>query len=311
MPTVSGPNDNPQDKPTAARRDVARSADRGRPRNLAILAAGACAGIALAVYGLLAADAPRDLPTDAAARVNDRLIGNTELADALAALGGDSRDALDHTDRDWILRRLVEEELLVQRALELDLGRTDRAARDALVDAMMRRVTRDAAARPPADDELQDWYADNRSLFAGAPRLRVQARTAPDEAAARALRERLANNGDRSGPALAAAEPLTGLPDTLLPPAKLRDYVGPRITAILSDAPAGEWLAPLPYAGRWIVARVAARSEAEAPPFGEIRNRVEAAWRRAQMDAALARYLDELRARADIETAETTETSER
>lgn len=312
MPTVSGPNDNPQDKPTAARRDVARSADRGRTRNLAILAAGACAGIALAVYGLLATDAPRDLPADAAARVNDRLIGNTELADALAALGSDSRDALDQADRDWILRRLVEEELLVQRALELDLGHTDRAARDALVDAMIRRITRDAAARSPADDELQAWYADNRSLFAGAPRLRVQARTAPDEATARALRDRLVSQGEGGeSTSETAGEPLAGLPDALLPPAKLRDYLGPRVTAALSNAPTGEWLAPLPYAGRWIVARVTGRSEAAAPPYAGIRDRVEAAWRRAQMDAALARYLDELRERADIEMAETAETAER
>src|SRR6056297_1155725 len=302
MPTVSDPSDNPHGMPAAGRRR--RDMTRGSPRSITILAAGACAGIALAVYGLLATDAPRDLPADAAARVNERLIGNSELADALAALGSDSRDALDPADRDWILRRLVEEELLVQRALELDLGHTDRAARNALVDAMIRRITRDAAARPPSEDELRAWYADNRALFAGAPRLRVQARAAPDEAAARELRQRLVSDGGEPS-AAAAGEPVTGLPDALLPPAKLRDYLGPRVAAALSNAPTGEWLAPLPYAGRWIVARVAGRGEAAAPPYGEIRDRVEAAWRRAQMDTALARYLDELRARADIETAET------
>ncbi len=288
MPTVNEASDNRQDT----------RANHRRPRNLAILAAGACAGIALAIYGLLATDAPRGLPAEAAARVNERLIGNTEFADALAALGSDSRDRLDAGDRAWILRRLVEEELLVQRALELDLGHSDRAARDALVDAMIRRITRDAAARPPAEGELAAWYADNRSLFAGAPRLRVQALSAPDEAAARALHRRL-----QTGAAAASAGARTGLPDTLLPPAKLRDYLGPRLTTALAAAAPGEWLAPLPYAGRWIVARVIARSEADAPAFANIRERVELAWRRAQMDTALARYLEELRGRADIETA--------
>lgn len=295
MPTVSEASDNHPDT------QAERRPRRATPRNMTILAAGACAGIALAVYGLLAGGTSRVLPDDAAARVNDRLIGNTELADALAALGSDSRDRLDEGDRAWILQRLVEEELLVQRALELDLGHSDRAARDALVDAMIRRITRDAAARSASEDELRDWYADNRSLFAGAPRLRVQTRMAADEAAARALWQRLQADGEATaGP---QAEPVPGLPDTLLPPAKLRDYLGPRLTAALADAPPGEWLTPLPYAGRWVVARVAARSEAGAPPFGEVRARVEAAWRRAQMDAALARYLDELRRRADVETA--------
>jgi hypothetical protein len=298
MPTVSEASDNPQGTGTDDRRP--RNIPRGNRRNIATLAVGACAGVGLAVYGLLAADAPRGLPADAAARVNERLIGNTELADALAALGSDSRDRLDAGDRAWILRRLVEEELLVQRALELDLGHSDRAARDALVDAMIRRITRDAAARPPAEGELRAWYADNRSLFAGAPRLRAEALAAPDEASARALRRRLQAGGGAGG---SPAAPVADLPDALLPPAKLRDYLGPRLTRALAEAPPGEWLAPLPYAGRWIVARVIARSEAEAPAFAAIRDRVEVAWRRAQMDAALARYLEELRERADIETA--------
>src|SRR6056297_3349318 len=121
MPTVSDPSDNPHGMPAAGGRR--RDMTRGSPRSITILAAGACAGIALALYGLLATDAPRDLPADAAARVNERLIGNSELADALAALGSDSRDALDQADR-WRAgrraqgrcrrrRRLVEEELLV------------------------------------------------------------------------------------------------------------------------------------------------------------------------------------------------------
>jgi hypothetical protein len=297
MPTVSEASDKRQDTRTDGRRP--RHMGRGDLRNIATLAVGACAGIALAVYGLLAADSPRGLPADAAARVNDRLIGNTELADALAALGSDSRDRLDAGDRAWILRRLVEEELLVQRALELDLGHSDRAARDALVDAMIRRITRDAAARAPVEGELRAWYADNRSLFAGAPRLRVEALAAPDETSALTLLRELQAPGD----ARPSGAPVADLPDALLPPAKLRDYLGPRLTRALAGAPPGEWLAPLPYAGRWIVARVIARSEAEAPAFADIRERVEVAWRRAQMDAALAGYLQELRGRADIETA--------
>ena len=282
---------------------VAETTDRSDPgdsrtrrRDLLILAIGASLGIAIALYGLLVPETPRTLPDDAAARVNGRLIDNADLADALAALGSDSRDRLDEADRDWILQRLIEEELLVQRALALDLGHEDRAVRAALVDAMLRRVTREAVAVAATDDELREWYAGNRELFAGADRLRVELRV---------LTEGPAGDIAGSAPQAPAPDPapLPELPDTLLPPAKLRDYLGPGLTAALAEAPVGRWTDPLPYAGRHVIARVTERRSGAAPPFGEIRAQVEAAWRRARMDAALAAYLQQLEKRADIDRA--------
>lgn len=274
---------------------------RGRRRDILLLSAGACLGVGLAIYGLLVGDETDELRADAAARVNGRLIDNSDLADALAALGADSRDRLDRSDRDWILGRLIEEELLVQRALELDLGHADRAVRAALVDAMMRRVTRDAAAATPPEDALRAWYADNQALFAGYGRLRVEAWTAPDPITGERAKELLAAGTTTTLPG--SVTPLSELPDALLPPAKLRDYLGPGVTTTLMEAAPGDWLGPLPYADRYLVMRVVERRPGEAPAFGEIRSRVEAAWRRERMDAALADYLEELRSRARIEKA--------
>ncbi|MEJ2602849.1 MAG: peptidylprolyl isomerase [Gammaproteobacteria bacterium] len=294
MPTVTVTSD----RQTRPRDD----GDPGRRRrDIALLSAGACLGVVLAIYGLLVGDGPRALPPDAAARINGRTIDNSDLADALAALGSDSRDRLDRSDRRWILGRLIEEELLVQRALELDLGHADRAVRAALVDAMIRRVTRDAAAATPTTEALEAWYADNAALFTGYDRLRVEAWTAPDPAAADRAREALAAGAPDALPD--TVSPLPGLPRALMPPTKLRDYVGPTATTALIDAPEGAWVGPIPYAGRHLIARVAERRAGAVPAIEEIRTRVEAAWRRERMDAALSAYLEELRSRADIETA--------
>lgn len=270
-------------------------------RDMLVLAAGAAAGVALAVYGLVEGDSVGGLPADAAARVNGALIDNTQLADALGALGTDSRDPLDSGDRRWVLDRLIEEELLVQRAVELGLPHSDRAARAALVDAMIRRATRDVVAQIPDDDELARWYGHNFHRFAGAPRLRVQTIVVDDEAAASALAERLRAGAEAAS--LPAGPTAAGLPDRLLPPAKLRDYLGPTITRRLLDAQTGEWIGPLEYAGRSLVARVAERQPGGLAPLAEIRDQVIAAWQREQADLALERYLDALRGEADIEIA--------
>lgn len=283
---------------TQSRSETIPVAERERRRDILVLAAGASAGIVLAVFGLLRDSETGVLPPDAAARVNGRVIDNADLADALAALGTDSRDRLDGGDQDWILRRLIEEELLLQRAMELGLGHSDRSARSALVDAMIRHVTRDIAARTPEQTELEAWYGHNIHLFAGAPRLRVQALAADTEEDASRLRRRLL-----SGEAIPEDAAVAGLPNRLLPPAKLRDYLGPGPTRRMLDAKPGEWSEPLSFAGGWLVARVAERKPGGLRPLAEISDEVELAWRRAQMDEALRHYLEELRSQAEIEIA--------
>ncbi|MCP4040315.1 MAG: hypothetical protein GY733_25455 [bacterium] len=52
------------------------------------------------------------------------------------------------------------------------------------------------------------------------------------------------------------------------------------------------------------MAQLVDRDLPESPPLDEIREQVAVDWRRRAGDRALRDYLDELRARADIEIAE-------
>ena len=208
----------------------------------------------------------------------------------------DARRALD---------RLVDEQLLVRRGLDLGLGVSDLAVRKALVDAMVQFAAADAAGREPDEAELRRYYAERPELVRSEPQLRVQVASFPsrDASGVAALRAALRAGQEFASAARAAGAEAVIVPDTLLPAAKLADYAGPAVRdAALALAP-GEVAGPLDVGGVPTFVRLVERRAGSAPPFESVRPVIAEEWRRRQSEAALERYLSELRRRATIRYA--------
>ena len=152
-----------------------------RPRVL--LGIGAALGLALAALDLVGArhDAA-SLPDGAIAVVDGVPIPTSDYERALAALSADRRSALDDDDRRRVLDRLVDEELLVQKGLDLGLPRRDRRVRSDIVASVVESVVAEAATREPSSAEVEtsspstvicssarDGSACGRSWFACRP----------------------------------------------------------------------------------------------------------------------------------------------
>jgi hypothetical protein len=99
----------------------------------------------LAVLGL--ASERRDqsslLAPTVIATVNDRSILRAEFEQALAMFAADARTAPSEADQARVLRRLIEEELLVQEAVARGLLGSDRSLRETLTAALLASVERD------------------------------------------------------------------------------------------------------------------------------------------------------------------------
>jgi parvulin-like peptidyl-prolyl isomerase len=273
-----------------------------------LLALGACTGIAVAALGVLGGRRAGTGDPDSVARVNGAAIAARELDQALERLAAERRRPVGAEDRAHVLDRLIEEELLVQRGVELGLVRSDRAVRAALVSSLIGAVVADAASAPPDETELRRFYARNAGYFARPARLRVQQiffRAGPDALPrARAARVRLeaGESADSVRETLGDAE-LSGLPDAPLPPAKLRDHLGPALARAAESLAPGEWSRPLESAdGVHLLGLVSAEPDVP-PPFESVRAQVESELRRREGDRALRAYLDELRSAADIALA--------
>jgi peptidyl-prolyl cis-trans isomerase C len=285
--------------------------ERGRARGL--LAAGAAAGIALAAVGLVQGGerAAGALGTGEVARVNGVPIRGDELERVLGGLAADKRAPLSEADRERVLARLVEEELLVQRAVEIGLVDSEPAVRKALVQALVDSVVAEAESDEPEPGVLRRFYEENRGYFGAGERLRVErlvfravpGAAPPAERAREARRELEAGEPLAAVAARLADEPLLPLPDALLPAAKLREYLGPERVEALRAAAEGAWSEPRETREGVELVRVAERRPAEAESFEAVADGVAAEWRRREGDRALREYLDFLRAQADIELA--------
>jgi parvulin-like peptidyl-prolyl isomerase len=281
-------------------------------RPLWLLAAGAGAGLALAIAGLVSAPETQRVPDGAIAAVNGSLVRRADYERALEALAADRRDALDEGDERHVLDRLVDEELLVQRAFELGLARQDRRVRAELVTAVIEAVTSEAAQREPGVDEVAAFFAEHRALFAVPGRARVEqvfVRAADDGDAAALARARDATARLRAGESSAAvqerADPgvVGALPAAALPAAKLRELLGPTAADALAALAPGGVTEPVRASGGYHVLRLVAREAPVAAELAEVEPAVRAEVQRRAVDAALRTYLDDLRRRAEIDVA--------
>lgn len=292
--------------------------DSGRKKSsTTLLAIGAGLGLALAAWGLLGDAAGARLPEGAVARVNGTPIRSEDFERLLAAVIKDMRTPDVDRARKRVLDRMIEEELLIQRALDLGLVQLDRKVRADLTSSVIASVVNDVADKTPSPDDLEVFFAENKEYFTRPERLRARQiyfrNPAPgDGASARASAQARAQNAYTrlaSGDAYEAVKAELGdfeispIPDTLLPAVKLREYVGPTLVRTISALEVGDWSEPIHSGSAMSIVQLVDREPARTPQLSEIRDQVEVDWRRRLGDRALRDYLDELRARAEIQIA--------
>lgn len=290
--------------------------ERAGRRARVLLALGAILGLVCAAGSLIAPRGPgkSELPPGALATVNGETIRLEEYERALAALAADRRNVVGDAERLRVLDRLIEEELLIQRAIELGFVRRDQRVRAGLVSSVIQAVVSEAAATEPKQEEVEAFYRQNRDYFTQPGRLRLRqilvrigGARAPDQALvlAREVAERL-----RAGePFLAVKRELgdrevASLPDGFLPPKKLREYLGPAAARAALALEPGAVSDPVRTAAGMRVLQVLEREPERTPPLEEIEADVRAQLRRRAGDRALRDYLDELRKRAEIRIAQ-------
>jgi parvulin-like peptidyl-prolyl isomerase len=277
-----------------------------------LLALGAAIGIACAAIGLLRSGeaSGHALPPDAVAMVNGQVIRLDEYQRVVNGLVQDRRSGADDGTRQHVLDRLIEEELLVQRGLELGFARQDIKLRKDLSSAVIDSIVAEYEGVQPTDAELRSFYEQQRAFFTRPGHLRVRQIWCrvinPAEAPGALERAQQAARRLRAGEDFTAVRQALGdtevapLPDGLLPVTKLADYLGATaLRTLLTLAPGGV-SDPVRSNTGYHVLQVIERKADSAPSLDEIKPEVIAEFRRRAADQALRTYLDDLRRRADV-----------
>jgi len=254
---------------------------------------GAFVGMALAVFGVL--DDPPAVGGDVVAVVDGRPIDRETLERAVSAVAEDLDVAPDVAMRRRVLERMIDEELLVARALELGV-----AQRDPLIRTSLGRSVIDLLASSvpePEADEIDDYYRAHPELFVETPRAEIRvARFVGEHRRARAdavARRPWAEVVERADEVVFAPDVTTSL-------VKLADYVG---TEVAQAASAGLGRHRVDDGGRSYVVEVVRFEPGRLPPLADIEGLVATRLRRDLGDRALRLYLDEARRSAAIRVA--------
>jgi parvulin-like peptidyl-prolyl isomerase len=296
----------------AHQEDEQRTDNRRRP--LVFLGLGTLLGIVLAAAGLLRSGetALQVSSGDAVARVNGRVILKEDYNRVVAALAGDRRNRITPEDRKRVLDRLIDEELLIQRGLELGLADHDARIRKDLTVAMIDSIVAPTSDLRPTDAELQSFYEEIRGFLTQSNQLHlrqiwVRVPTLADSEGAHGRATEAAKRlrgGDDFAEVKSSLgdEEIAPLPEALLPATKLADYLGPTALRAVIGLEVGQVTDPVRSSTGYHVLQVVDRAAGETPRFDEVKPQVLAEYKRRAADRALRTYLDDLRVRSEVET---------
>tara|TARA_B100001765_G_C19495760_1_gene336471 strand:- start:371 stop:1225 length:855 start_codon:yes stop_codon:yes gene_type:complete len=270
-----------------------------------VLVVGVIAGIFLAIFSSIK-ETNFQIEEDWVARVGDAKISKTKYFLQLEGLALDSKDSLDNKDKAFVLERMIEEELLVQRAKDLGLLSTNTIVRGTIVQQMINLIISENSLVTIKESELQKFYEENKSFFTRADKLRVRQVYFSDKKkdsykrsldVYRKLEEgldlkELIRYGDDS--------PLQ-VPDTLMTLAKVREYVGPSLMQIAKGMQPGQFTPPKKVAGGYKIIYLIDRKDALPPDFFLIRDRVKSEYLKRKDDKTLRLYLENLKNWYEIE----------
>ena len=262
------------------------------------LAFGAFAGLVATGYGMLRqADPNTQLPETVVASVNSTTIGRDVFDQALKSFG---TSTLDQDDKTLLLERLVDNELLVQRGVELGMTESDIEVRNAIVNSLVASITAEADAANPTDDELKKYLAENADNFSYTSKIWIDVWASDMEPVAQEL-VRILQAGAPI-PEIKGIESLKDLPDALTETSMLSEHLGPAITSAVVEMPEGS-SAIFARRGRWLVVKMIAKERSYVTEMSTIRGRLLLSYRRNLANAMLTSYIDDLRERAEIQVS--------
>jgi parvulin-like peptidyl-prolyl isomerase len=254
-----------------------------------------------------------------AARVNGREIDAASVDRTVAGLDARLRNA-EPDARKRVVSRMIDEELLVQHALDSGAAETDPEVRAALVRAAIARVNSEVSSQSVSDSEIGAFYQSHRSAYSSPAEFQVtplyfESRAFPnlEEAERRADSARAGVRAGQTVESLQRAADVLpfGPPAQLATARTLANYFGPPVADELDRLQAGEATQPAAFGHGVLLLYLNRRVAGATPGLQSIHDLVQADALRGKQEAALADLLASLRKSARIDIAPDTHSGSR
>ena len=242
-----------------------------------------------------------------AAKIEDRIIPFERYKMQLEGLANDKRSPLTKKDKEYVLERMIEEELLIKRAIDLGMLENNPMARGTIVQQMIKNIISEGSRIEPEEKEIIEFFEENIGFFTKANRLRVrQIYFSQDDFGDKAHQEaknaftRLLKGETFDQVILSGSNSALKVPDTLMNLSKVREYIGPSLMREAQLLKPGQFSEPKKVSGGYKIIYLVDREDAAQPEYSNIRNSVLSEFSKRRDDQSLRTYLDNLKKWYDV-----------
>jgi len=274
-------------------------------KHQSILGIGLIIGILLAALAIVEKNNITD--QNWAAKIEDQLIPYERYQMQLEGLAKDKRSPLTNRDKEYVLERMIEEELLIKRAIDLGMLENNPMARGTIVQQMIKNIVTEGSRTEPQENELIEFFQENIGFFTKANRLRVrQIYFSKDDFGDEVVEKatdafiRLNKGENFEEVALSGSKSALKIPDTLMNLSKVREYIGPSLMREAQLLKPGYSSAPKKVSGGYKIIYLVDREDATQPEYSNIRSTVLSEFLKRRDDQSLRKYLDNLKNWYDV-----------
>ena len=242
-----------------------------------------------------------------AAKIEDTSISMEKYLVQLEGLAKDKRSPMTQSDKEYVLERMIEEELLIKRALDLGMLDNNPMARGTIVQQMIKTIISENQRYEVTEQELKEFFEQNTGFFTKSSRLRIRQIYFSEEDFKELTFEESYKAYDlllegKSFDEVSKFGSISALriPNSLMTLSKVREYVGPSIMNIASSLAPGSFTQPIKVSGGYKIIYLLEKELADKPTFNRIKDSVLAEFLKRRDDNSLREYLDNLKKWYDV-----------
>ena len=258
-------------------------------------------GLILVVVGSNTRFHLTNYPPDTLVTVNGYPITQSALRNAEKRIQPNSSDPINPDDRELLLQRLIDDELMLQHAEDLGIFTTDPGIRKLLVRSSIDSIVEDSGSKPISDEQLRNFYKDHKSVFQKPSRIHIKVASFLNPEIAKDTGEIIKKEVPFE---LAIAKTKTGelidIPSSLLPEHVLRRYLGSELTAVALSLSENQISSPITLGKFTYLIYVLEKEPEQQLSFDDSRLQVTSEYRSRHRQNALTDALTHLRKHADI-----------
>ena len=235
------------------------------------------------------------------AKIDDRAISKGKYESYLDSVAQSRKSGLIASDAENILERMIDEELLIQRAVDLGMLENDSELRSIIIQKMISSIIAETKNVRFSQQDLQTFFVENKDFFAPSPKLHLLKLSFPGVNAAQADKARqMILAGDLVSAKQLAETDVIQLPNTLLPATKIREYIGPLLTQEALKLNDGEVSQIIASENQLHLLIVVKKLRESAGSFEEMYEEIESEFIRQKGEEMLDEYLLDLRNWYDV-----------